>query len=152
MNWYERALAEIESWDSTLDLDARIKILAVLSPRCRWDKNLRDAQTVCETLDTDELTGVLSNSIAAARDVLMSPDSDLRGRKVNAFYRAIAGDTDSVVIDSHMASVFNVKRVDVDKGWERAESSVRSIAQALKWTPRDAQATIWQHEVETCDC
>jgi hypothetical protein len=69
----------------------------------------------------------------------------LKGQKTNAFARAIAGDTDAVVIDTWMLKAAGM---DASKGVNKSDynmlaDTVRNIASEHGLTPRTAQALIW---------
>ena len=69
----------------------------------------------------------------------------LKGQKTNAFARAIAGDTDAVVIDVWM---IRAAGMDASKGVNKSDynmlaDTVRNIASEHGLTPRTAQALIW---------
>jgi hypothetical protein len=69
----------------------------------------------------------------------------LKGQKTNAFARAIAGDTDAVVIDVWM---IRAAGMDASKGVNKGDynmlaDTVRKIADEHGITPRTAQALIW---------
>jgi hypothetical protein len=69
----------------------------------------------------------------------------LNGQKTNAFARAIAGDSDAVVIDVWM---IRAAGLDASKGVNKTQyntlvDSVRKVAKEFGLTPRTAQALIW---------
>jgi hypothetical protein len=69
----------------------------------------------------------------------------LNGQKTNAFARAIAGDSDAVVIDVWM---IRAAGLDASKGVNKTQyntlvDSVRNVAKEFGLTPRTAQALIW---------
>jgi len=68
----------------------------------------------------------------------------LKGLKTNAFARAIAGDTDAVVIDVWMMRAAGMETDSPNKGQYLALSeAVREVASQFGITPRTAQALIW---------
>ena len=68
----------------------------------------------------------------------------LRGLKTNAFARAIAGDTDAVVIDVWMMRAAGMDNDSPTKGQYREISdAVRIVTAEFGITPRTAQALIW---------
>jgi hypothetical protein len=68
----------------------------------------------------------------------------LKGLKTNAFARAIAGDTDAVVIDVWMCRAANLDSDSPNVGQYRMLSdAVREVAAEFGITPRTAQALIW---------
>jgi hypothetical protein len=68
----------------------------------------------------------------------------LKGQKTNAFARAIAGDTDAVVIDVWMMRAAGMPTDSPNKTQYREVSeAVRNVAAEFGITPRTAQALIW---------
>jgi hypothetical protein len=68
----------------------------------------------------------------------------LKGLKTNAFARAIAGDTDAVVIDVWMMRAAGMETDSPNKTQYNAiADSVREVAAEFGITPRTAQALIW---------
>jgi hypothetical protein len=68
----------------------------------------------------------------------------LKGQKTNAFARAIAGDTDAVVIDVWMMRAAHAHGDSPNKTQYREVSeAVRIVAAEFGLTPRTAQALIW---------
>jgi len=68
----------------------------------------------------------------------------LKGMKTNAFAKAIAGDTDAVVVDVWMMRAAQMSTDSPTQGQYRAISqAVVRVAGELGLTPRTAQALIW---------
>jgi hypothetical protein len=68
----------------------------------------------------------------------------LKGLKTNAFARAIAGDTDAVVIDVWMCRAANLGTDSPNKTqYNFLADAVRDAAQIFGLSPRTAQALIW---------
>jgi hypothetical protein len=68
----------------------------------------------------------------------------LNGLKTNAFARAIAGDTNAVVIDVWMMRAAGMDTDSPNKGqYLSLSESVREVASRFGITPRTAQALIW---------
>jgi hypothetical protein len=68
----------------------------------------------------------------------------LKGLKTNAFARAIAGDTNAVVIDVWMMRAAGMETDSPNKSqYAMLSDAVVSVAQQFGITPRTAQALIW---------
>jgi hypothetical protein len=68
----------------------------------------------------------------------------LRGAKTNAFARAIAGDTNAVVIDVWMMRAAGMETDSPNKSqYAMLSEAVVAVAQQFGITPRTAQALIW---------
>lgn len=146
--WYPGA--KQLAWDMTTmgdaryDLDTSIRIIATLSPRCRWDKNVKDALFVADGGDPLELVGTLGNSRKACQRVIEGGVA-LSGRKVRAFAKAIKGDEDAVVVDAWtFRAVGGEKDAPGAKEYRTCVSGiVRAAIQIGTISPRDLQAVIW---------
>jgi hypothetical protein len=70
----------------------------------------------------------------------------IKGPKTSAFYAALMGDKNAVVLDVHMANLFGVEQKTAFRRkpeiafWTQV---VRRIAKRLQCEPRAAQAALW---------
>jgi hypothetical protein len=86
----------------------------------------------------------LQNNLTMADNALTMGFDALKGAKTNAFARAIAGDSDAIVIDVWMCKAANVSFDSPNKTQYREMSEAVSIvASEFGITPRTAQALIW---------
>jgi hypothetical protein len=95
-------------------------VIAALSPNNKWERNLRDAQTLFDrfkVLGADAASQVrvctfdTNKAKALAILKLQSPTVDdvaaiLNGLKSTAFYRCILGDPQAVCVDGHAYSIW----------------------------------------------
>jgi len=144
-DWYSdayeacRAIAD----RTAIPTDTVIGIVAALSPRMRWSENLRQAELVCTTGDA---THGLPDARMKARAILAGapPLTILRGKKVRAFYRAICGDKNAVVIDTWILRSFRFHtNKPTPRQYDRLAARIRRRAKRLGVTPRELQAAIW---------
>ena len=140
--WYfgAEAVAREVAANMTLDLDRAACIVSAFSPRERWASNVRKA------LDYSVGRPVmgLSNNVAMADASLVHGFDALKGLKTNAFARAIAGDTDAVVIDVWMCRAADLGTDSPNKTqYNFLADAVRDAAQLFGLSPRTAQALIW---------
>ena len=140
--WYfgAEAVAREVAANMTLDLDRAACIVSAFSPRERWASNVRKA--------LDYSVGItpvgLSNNVAMADASLVHGFDALKGLKTNAFARAIAGDTDAVVIDVWMCRAADLATDSPNKTqYNFLADAVRDAAQLFGLSPRTAQALIW---------
>lgn len=69
---------------------------------------------------------------------------EVRGPKIKAFYDALTGDVNSVVLDTHMAKIFIPKKQKwAKKDIEAANRKIKNVAKELGWKPYQVQAAIW---------
>ena len=140
--WYfgAEAVAREVAANMTLDLDRAACIVSAFSPRERWASNVRKALDYSVGLP---VTG-LSNNVAMADASLVHGFDALKGLKTNAFARAIAGDTDAVVIDAWMCRAADLGTDSPNKTqYNFLADAVRDAAQLFGLSPRTAQALIW---------
>lgn len=140
--WYFEAesVAREVAANMTLDLDRAACIVSAFSPRERWSVNVRKALAYSVGMPV----AGLPNNLTMADASLVHGFDALKGLKTNAFARAIAGDTDAVVIDVWMCRAANFVTDSPNKGqYNFLADAVRDAAQLFGISPRTAQALIW---------
>ena len=141
--WYFEAqeVAEDVAENLGVSLEVGASIVAAFSPRERWSSNV--AKSLAFSMGKPVVG--LSNNLRMAESAMTNGFDALNGQKTNAFARAIAGDSDAVVIDVWM---IRAAHLDASKGVNKTQyntlaDSVRKIAKEFGLTPRTAQALIW---------
>jgi len=140
--WYLEAQEVAEDVAEILgvDLERGASIVSAFSPRERWASNVAKAYAFA---NGKPVTG-LSNNLRMAEAAKDAGFDALKGLKTNAFARAIAGDSDAVVIDVWMMRAAGMATDSPNKTQYLAISqSVREAAAQFGITPRTAQALIW---------
>ena len=140
--WYRDAEEVAEEVARNLDttLEVGAAIVSAFSPRERWSTNVSKA--IAYSLG-GRPKGLQNNLTMADNAMTMGFDA-LKGLKTNAFARAIAGDTDAVVIDVWMMRAACMNTDSPNKTQYAALSdAVRKVANDHGITPRTAQALIW---------
>lgn len=140
--WYFEAQEVAEDVAEILgvSLECGASIVSAFSPRERWASNVAKAYAFANGKPVKGL----SNNLKMAEAAKVSGFDALKGLKTNAFARAIAGDTDAVVIDVWMMRAAKMPTDSPTKGMYRELSEAVSIvAQEFGITPRTAQALIW---------
>lgn len=155
-SWYPSALRFARSLAVRYGVPVHtvVGIIAVLSPGMDWERNKAEAEQCLLTKAGKAHWGVYS-SVKPKLLALLSGSDPLEvisGPKVTAFYRAIMGDTEAVVIDRHAKCAALGIRKNRDKNSavskkEYRELSARytKVARKLGVNPRDLQAIIWVH-------
>jgi hypothetical protein len=141
--WYFEAqeVAEDVAENLGVSLEVGASIVAAFSPRERWSSNV--AKSLAFSMGKPVVG--LSNNLRMAESAMTNGFNALNGQKTNAFARAIAGDSDAVVIDVWM---IRAAYLDASKGVNKTQyntlvDSVRKVAKEFGLTPRTAQALIW---------
>ena len=140
--WYFEAqeVAEdvAENMGTTLEVGA--SIVAAFSPRERWASNV--AKSLAFSMNKP--VAGLSNNLRMAQGAMVAGFDALKGLKTNAFARAIAGDTNAVVIDVWMMRAAGMETDSPNKSqYALLSEAVTDIADRFGITPRTAQALIW---------
>lgn len=140
--WYFEAqeVAEDVAENMGASLEIGASIVAAFSPRERWSTNVAKALA----FSMNKPVSGLSNNLRMAQNAMSYGFDALKGQKTNAFARAIAGDTDAVVIDVWMMRAAGMETDSPNKSQYNAiADSVREVAAEFGITPRTAQALIW---------
>jgi hypothetical protein len=140
--WYheaqEVAHEVARNLDTTLEVGA--SVVSAFSPRERWASNIEKAVA----FSLGHTPKGLGNNLKMAQASLTAGFYALKGLKTNAFARAIAGDSDAVVIDVWMMRAANMETDSPSQGQYFALSlACRNVAKEFGLTPRTAQALIW---------
>ena len=140
--WYGEAQEVAEDVAEILgvSLEHGAAIVSAFSPRERWASNVAKAYAFA---NGKPVSGLQNNLRMAEAAVVQGFDA-LKGLKTNAFARAIAGDTDAVVIDVWMMRAAGMETDSPNKGQYLALSdAIRKVAADHGISPRTAQALIW---------
>ena len=123
VEWYARAerMAKAIAREAGLPLSTVIGVMAALSPNNRWERNCRDAATMChawqqgESMDSFKVScyNTMKAKAWAILDLGLTDDEDilshLNGQKIRSFYSNIRG-LDEVTIDGHALNIARGKR------------------------------------------
>lgn len=148
-NWYNQAAAEIQTVCSLANWNVErfTAILAVTSPRVAVARNVR---ITLHYMQTGELFSNVMRGIRRSVEVYET-SGDILGAKTMPFYRALLGDASAIVLDVHMANLFNVSqrlltRKDIKA---KCQNAVKRVARRLCISPRDCQAALWTGQVRS---
>lgn len=146
--WYAEARRWCERWNCGVSTAAGI--VAALSPRASWASNL----AMAEYAISGKPRG-LSRAVSQCQRILAGEDplDVLTGPKIRAFYRAILGDPNAVVIDRWATRIalgkgLSERKVKILlKSKERRDNLVQSYINAARKTgihsPAQVQAITW---------
>ena len=141
--WYHTAnvvAGELVTIRPEWSMEVAASVLSAFSPREKWSRNCDMARKFAR----GEPTPCLGMSIRNANASILQGFTALKGRKTNAFARAISGDGDAVVIDTWMLKPLGLKSV-TPKQYDMIAHTIRDIAKEVGMTPRDLQAALWNH-------
>jgi len=117
-------------------------VVAALSPRMPWSRNLWLAREVL----AGARTGCLAGSIDKAARIIAGADplTVLGGPKTRAFYRALTGESDAIVVDVWMLRALGHGRDScTPRQYETFARSILESARAVGERPADFQAIVW---------
>lgn len=123
VEWYARAGREAKAIAEACDLPLPtvIGVMAALSPNNRWERNCRDAATMCQawqqgdSMDSFKVScyNTMKAKAWAILELGLTDDEDilshLNGQKIRSFYSNIRG-LDEVTIDGHALNIARGKR------------------------------------------
>lgn len=136
--WYREA--EDIAREIAEDVEIGASVISAFSPRQRWSTNVDMARRFM----AGENPRTLGNNLRMAHNALNMGFDALKGLKTNAFARAIAGDTNAVVVDVWMmrAAGYEHDSPNVTQ-YRMVSEAVKRIAHENNLEPRVAQALIW---------
>ena len=140
--WYFEAQSVAEQVAVNLDVSLEVgaSIVAAFSPRERWSTNVSKA--IAYSLG--HRPKGLQNNLTMADSAMANGFDALNGLKTNAFARAIAGDSNAVVIDVWMCRAASLGSDSPNKSqYTMLADAVKSVAAEFDIAPRTAQALIW---------
>lgn len=140
--WYHEAqdVAQEVANNLNASLEIGAGVVSAFSPRERWSSNI----TKAVSFSLGKAVTGLSNNLKMANGVLDEGFDALKGLKTNAFARAIAGDTEAVVIDVWMMRAAKMPTDSPTQGQYYAlTKAVNKVAGEFGLTPRTTQALIW---------
>lgn len=152
--WYETARETAKEFAKQYGVSYRCAagVIAVLSPRQRWETNKADAQAILRAVSSGSRIKPKVSAYGANRDKAWriakgeSPASVLGGPKVNAFYRNICGDYNGVTVDvwaARVAEPYNHTFAGRDKDYAVIAEAYTTAAIELGTFPAFVQAVCW---------
>lgn len=146
LKWYAEAHDECQKLADELGLELWkvVAILAILSPKCPWNKNIEYTKAVI----TGKPCGALGPNVKKAERLLAgAPLTDcLRGPKVTSFYYNILrrGYDTNVTIDVHIRRLFTGKAGNVHKAlYKQITNQILILASIIRLPPAKVQAILW---------
>lgn len=148
--WYAEAYDKCEALAKkySLSIEKTIAVVAVLSPKCPWERNLSNAEMVISGVGKPASLG---SNVKKAQAILKGETIKLSGDKVRSFYSNILnrGYDSNVTIDTHILRV-------VGRPTFTPKSSVyiqiahlfQVVAHWVGYSPAQVQAAIWCAERE----
>jgi len=164
VEWYDRA-KRMAAWiakETGIPETTVIGAMAALSPNNRWERNCKDALTMCQAWINGDTTddfkvscyntmkqkawSILEDDLTTDEDIL----SRLNGQKIRSFYSNIRG-LDEVTIDGHALNIARGKREGLTsdktnmgkKQYRELQAAYVTAAKRVKVKPHELQAITW---------
>ncbi len=163
--WYPTALRHAEALAAAhgVTVIQAVGVIAALSPRNKWTRNLADAEALIRTYQVDPEAAkavkvcTFGAGKAKALEILASPGLTaedlaalLKGPKLREFAACILGDATEVCIDGHAYSIWLGDRVTLAKVpsigaplRREIKAAYREAAEALGIPAPELQAVTW---------
>jgi len=152
-NWYKKCREEIQ-FQYGDDWKLFCALLAATSPRKQVGANWKLAAKIycwwiaCNRTNAyaipRKMFGVMSSMIPNVIRALRR--EELSGPKVRAFYEALCGNGDAVVVDIWMLRLFDYDKPTEKHRKEVVDYVIRAAAE-LGCEPAECQAEMWEHSV-----
>ena len=163
LNWYARALTFAVQLSDLYNIETTtiVGVIAALSPRNRWERNMQDAESMVKVYASggtfDDLmqlkvctfkTGkskaaaILANKVSDRAELL----AILKGPKLCEFFNCILGDCDDVCIDGHAYSIWVGDRITL----ANVPSIGKKLRQSIKADYQEAASNLGlkSHELQ----
>ena len=164
VEWYDRA-KRMAAWiakETGIPETTVIGVMAALSPNNRWERNCKDALTMCQAWINGDTTddfkvscyntmkqkawSILEDDLTTDEDIL----TRLNGQKIRSFYSNIRG-LDEVTIDGHALNIARGKREGLTsdktnmgkKQYRELQAAYVTAAKRVKVKPHELQAITW---------
>lgn len=152
--WYAdaeaAAIALAAGTDGAISPATAAGVIAALSPRMPWARNLRLAADVIDAHVSGRPApgGAMAVNLAAAARVLAGEPGAIRAPKTAAFAANLAGDTRAVTVDVWAVRAATGHRMPDGMGigprqYAEIAAAYTEAAERVGIEPRDLQATIW---------
>jgi hypothetical protein len=148
--WYgeAREAAATMAAQSGKSIDVAAAVIAHLSPRTTWARNVAGATSL---LLTGEAPGCIGANVERARKAIDAADpiATINGPKTRAFAANILGDTDAVTVDVWALRVALASKTVDEKilarkgGYELVAGAYRAAAAEAGVSPATMQAATW---------
>lgn len=151
LKWYATAHDECAKLAEELDLEVWrvIAVVAVLSPKCPWNRNIEYARNL---ILGEGVCGALGPNKVKARRILelktkKAALKQVKGPKVRSFYSNILrrGYDTNVTVDTHMQKLIEPHLVSVQKAcYRRITERIQELARIVGYAPAQVQAVLWE--------
>lgn len=135
-----------------LEKETVAHVISALSPRCRWENNLPEAENYLRAF-TDTLLSGLGYPLASTYKnnrirawAILARNARCVGRKTAAFAANLLGDEERVTVDVwaiRAATKCKLAAVDSPSRYYAVQKAYQRVAKGTQWTPAQVQAIVW---------
>lgn len=119
-------------------------VVAALSQRCQWSKNIEHARACFEKRPIGGLPAAANKAIAIRDGANIVDTLGPNAHKIRAFYLALLGDMDAVVIDTWIIKALKWPTKSYTRiQYEKLADIIRRQARRAGMTAAAYQATVW---------
>jgi hypothetical protein len=143
--WYRRARITARDLGARYGHSTRTVagVLACVSQQVTWKTSVEYTEDALRGKQVRHYSAVKHK----VRDILAGKDPEevLRGPKIRAFFRAIMGAKNAVVLDTWMIRAATGEKTCTEKQYREISAVLRDEARAAGMRPCDFQAIVWCH-------
>lgn len=142
-HWYRREGRALKTfaWQEGINPNRFIDLIALFSPRIQLKRDLRNTLFYVRTGGFAH--DVMRNVKIAVQHY--EKTAEIRGLKCGAFARALKGDNEAVVLDTHMAGILGLdqKIFGTKSGYGYGVQRIMKYARRCGLAPAETQAALW---------
>jgi len=150
MAWYPEARKHVAriACDYLLPNERVAHLIAALSPRNKWHRNIADAERFARAYVRGQAmpSAAAFTSNARAAWAVLHDGASASGRKVESFAANLCGDEERVTVDTWAIRAATGGRVDTVSNlgeYREIARAYQAVARELGLTPATLQATVW---------
>lgn len=148
LHWYDEAKRQCEILAMYYGIPTNVAaaIVAILSPACQWERNLRDAAQLLSRREKAVVTTYRRNKEKALKLLECGDLSLVSGNKVSAFFANLMGDHTVVTVDRWAAKAVGIDGHKVSTNgalYRRIANAYKEAAQRVGISPAQFQAIVW---------
>lgn len=151
LTWYEKAHNEAKLLADVFQLPLwkTVGVIAALSPRNKWARNLADAWAILETPCLSTKTCTFKGQRQKAIDIINSTGDEneilkiLGGEKTRKFASNIFYYNDSTLVTVDVWAYRSVNLEAKKKNYKLIETAYQNVAKQLNILPHQLQAVVW---------
>lgn len=144
--WYTKARKNLKFLAKQYNIPYKTiaGITAITSQNIRLEHNMKIVlDWIKNGANIEACEKIKHYSIVKNNAKMFLQTGQINGPKISQFYEALIGNNDAIVLDTHMASAFNVKNKWSKTKMNLAKKDIQKISKHLNWKPCQVQAAIW---------